>query len=155
MVLEQQHVHNRCWSGLPVADSAVLKNRTPRWKIRRGVLSFSARCKSRQGSWFANENLICARRSGSRCTYSGFEEVFYARQNFRRALRFVDLFPQMSAARNAVREPRSELLHLAHSVREFFLDQHREISADHLIAVSLGGLVVARPECGDSPPSLP
>ena len=46
-----------------------------------------------------------------------FEEGFYAAENFRRAFRFVDFFSQVRAARDAVGEPRGELLHLPNRVR--------------------------------------
>src|SRR5579864_627681 len=67
------------------------------------------------------------------------------RQNLWRTFRFVDRLPQTCAAGDAVGEPRRELLHLADGVGEFFLDQHLEVGADHLVAIGLRGFVI---ECG-------
>src|SRR5271167_2814655 len=45
-----------------------------------------------------------------------------------------------------MREPRSKLLHLAHRIRQFLLDQHLEVGANHLVAIGLAGFFVRR--CG-------
>src|SRR5579872_2341767 len=72
----------------------------------------------------------------------GFEELFDAAEDFGGGFRFVDRLAQSGAAGDTVSEPAGELLHLADSVGEFFLNQHLEIGADHLVAVEFGGLVV-------------
>src|SRR5271168_1817401 len=88
---------------------------------------------------------LWSRRStslGSRGSEFGFKELLYPPQDFRSPSCFVDRLPERSASRDAVRKPRCELFHLAFSSGHFLFKQHLEIRADHLVAISLGGLVV-------------
>src|ERR1700722_14476584 len=71
-----------------------------------------------------------------------FEETFHAGQNLRAALRIIDRFSERSSSRDAVREPRGELLHLAFGSGHFLFQQHLEIGANHLVAICLGRLIV-------------
>src|SRR5260370_9259423 len=93
--------------------------------------------RSQQPSAFAGES--------ARATQPRFKEIFYSRQNLRRALRLVDCLAQACAAGDAVGEPGGKLLHLADGVGEFFFNQHLEVGPDHLVAIGLRGLVI---ECG-------
>jgi len=70
------------------------------------------------------------------------EEFFDPPQNFRRAFGLVDCLAQPSPTGHAVGEPCGKLLHLSFRAGHFFLDQHLEISADHLVAVGVARLVI-------------
>src|ERR1700690_2022736 len=70
------------------------------------------------------------------------KKLFHPRQNLRRVLRFINRLAQPRPARNPMREPRRKLLHLPSRVRQFFLNQHAEISADHLVPVAFRRLIV-------------
>ena len=76
------------------------------------------------------------------CCQLGLEEFLYPIQNFLTAFRLVDCLPQGRASGYAMGEPGGELLHLTFGTRHFFFEQHLKISADHLVAIGLGGFVI-------------
>src|SRR6202044_2010883 len=55
----------------------------------------------------------------------------------------VDLVTQIAAVAHTVREERGKLFHLADGVGHFGVEQAAKISGEQLVAVGLGGLVVA------------
>src|SRR5262249_46382229 len=71
------------------------------------------------------------------------EESFHARQDRWSGLRFIAGATQRASVGDAMREPGHKLLHLARRAMLVFIDQHFEIGADHLVAISFGRLIVA------------
>src|SRR5215471_20011372 len=85
----------------------------------------------------------CARRSRSDSFQLRLKEPFYGIKNSPTCLRLIDRFAQRRPAGNAMREPRSELLHFALRFRIAFIEQHLEVGADHTVTIHIGWFVVA------------
>src|SRR6478752_4956152 len=71
------------------------------------------------------------------------EKFLYALQDRRPGMSVIDSAPQGASVRDAMREPGHELLHLARRALLRLIDQHLEISPDHLVAIGFRRLVIA------------
>ena len=120
---------DRAWTNAGERKIRICLPQAPRKMMRREI-GVTAATTDRISSRFVDRERVD----------TSYEEFFDRFDDRWPGLGFVNCFAQSRAAGNSVREPGSELLHLAGRVGKFLIKQHGKIGANQVIAIQFRGL---------------